>query len=523
MKKITLLFVAIVLLFSAQTMKAQFAGGDGSEANPYQISNRAELRALDDYINDAGAGKHFVLTADIDLAGELWVPIATDTLGSEAAPTIATTDTLFRGKLHGQGYKIQNMTTKAKGPWLTGLFGQIGAGALIEDVHIVGGAAGTNDASGVKAYNKIGSLVGRVYLNKDATEGITITKCSNNVSVTDPARNSNTGNSAGGLIGEIINENLAQDVILSLSYNTGDVAGGMHAAGLVGRIVGYAEIKNCYFNGTVNRNYFTLNDEINSTTGEVTNPAGSEVGMNGGVFRGGLVGYFNSGENPGFIENCYAAGVVNNNSRLFVQQQTSVMYAGGITARKDASTEIRNSVALQTVVSGIRPGISTFRVSGYTATTGSTLLTNNYAISTLALTDSANVVVTPTVATVTGQNGADVTPAAAKTKAFYEGLGWNFTDIWTIAEGASFPTLKSVATGIQSPKSGAKTLKASVSNGALTVTGLTAGESVRIYTVVGQTVANVTATGTRTTINLPTSGIYIVSAGNQAVKVVAGK
>ncbi|MDR0863489.1 MAG: carboxypeptidase-like regulatory domain-containing protein [Candidatus Symbiothrix sp.] len=76
--------------------------------------------------------------------------------------------------------------------------------------------------------------------------------------------------------------------------------------------------------------------------------------------------------------------------------------------------------------------------------------------------------------------------------------------------------------GIHTPNTN-KTLKASASNGILKVQGTIAGESVRVYTVTGQTVASQTATGSEQTIQLPAYGVYIVVAGTQAVKVLAGK
>jgi hypothetical protein len=76
--------------------------------------------------------------------------------------------------------------------------------------------------------------------------------------------------------------------------------------------------------------------------------------------------------------------------------------------------------------------------------------------------------------------------------------------------------------GIHTPNT-PNTLKTSVSDGILKVQGLVAGESVHVYNVTGQTVAGQMATGWEQTIQLPAYGVYIVVAGNQAVKVLAGK
>lgn len=71
-----------------------FAGGDGTQADPYQVSNRAELEALDGCY---AAGNYFIQTAHIDLGGESepWLPLG------------MTND--FRGNYDGANFEIQNM------------------------------------------------------------------------------------------------------------------------------------------------------------------------------------------------------------------------------------------------------------------------------------------------------------------------------------------------------------------------------------------------------------------------------
>ena len=54
-----------------------FAGGTGTESDPYQIANGAELAYLASSVNsgETYTGKNFVLTANIDLNGLPWTPI----------------------------------------------------------------------------------------------------------------------------------------------------------------------------------------------------------------------------------------------------------------------------------------------------------------------------------------------------------------------------------------------------------------------------------------------------------------
>lgn len=57
---------------------AAFAGGTGTAEDPYQIANGAQLAYLASSVNsgETYTGKNFVLTANIDLNGLPWTPIA---------------------------------------------------------------------------------------------------------------------------------------------------------------------------------------------------------------------------------------------------------------------------------------------------------------------------------------------------------------------------------------------------------------------------------------------------------------
>lgn len=77
-----------------------FAGGDGSETNPYQVSNVEQLSAVRNDLNAC-----YIQTADIDLKGYMsgndWIPIGGGTYDNET--------TYFSGIYDGNGYKIQNL------------------------------------------------------------------------------------------------------------------------------------------------------------------------------------------------------------------------------------------------------------------------------------------------------------------------------------------------------------------------------------------------------------------------------
>lgn len=123
---------------------AQFSGGQGTAASPYQVANVTDLNNVRNYLLS-----YFIQTADIDLTGNTnWEPIA----GGGTA-------FLFTGNYNGNGKIISNLTITRSGSANVGLFGHLGQGtatdpAVIRNVHLVNvnvsGARGT------------GSLVGRV-------------------------------------------------------------------------------------------------------------------------------------------------------------------------------------------------------------------------------------------------------------------------------------------------------------------------------------------------------------------------
>ncbi len=105
-KVFVLIVIALSFLFS--NAFAQFSGGDGSEGNPYQVSNAAELHAM----LDTDSSSYFILTADIDMAGDSsWVPLRSGGHGA------------WYGHIDGGYHVISNL-------YVTGEIGQIQLGFI---------------------------------------------------------------------------------------------------------------------------------------------------------------------------------------------------------------------------------------------------------------------------------------------------------------------------------------------------------------------------------------------------------
>ena len=106
---------------------AAFAGGTGTAEDPYQIANGAELAYLASSVNNGETyeAKNFVLTANIDLNGLPWTPIA----NSFSDALFGGSDyRVFAGNFDGKGYTISNVSIGSEAaPLEADVFGFFGA------------------------------------------------------------------------------------------------------------------------------------------------------------------------------------------------------------------------------------------------------------------------------------------------------------------------------------------------------------------------------------------------------------
>lgn len=84
-----------------------FAGGSGTESDPYLVSNVNQLNLMRCHEN-----KSFKLTKNLDLSGRVWLPI-----GDGPAP--------WEGEFDGAGYTISNLTIPNEYQTDVGLFGRL--------------------------------------------------------------------------------------------------------------------------------------------------------------------------------------------------------------------------------------------------------------------------------------------------------------------------------------------------------------------------------------------------------------
>ncbi len=241
-----LLGILTILLMSAQEIWGQdkyysidlyaqnFAGGSGTQNDPYLISNDMELAKLARDVNNGNTmqaflGKYFKLTADIDLKNGIWMPIGKYYNYGNGNGN----NRLFFGKFDGNGHVIKNMHIQWEGKdaWSAwGLFSTLqGASStnLTTVTNLIIKNATVEKKPDFKPYGpgyNVGVVAGELYPNVELSNiiirGSVITD-------NDETYEINNETKIGGIAGNIQNDgtyrifNIAADTQINMLKNTG--------------------------------------------------------------------------------------------------------------------------------------------------------------------------------------------------------------------------------------------------------------------------------------------------------------
>jgi hypothetical protein len=262
---------------------APFAGGSGTEGNPYQIADWYQLHNVRDY-----SDSHFILVNNLDssTAGytELASPTANGGKGWQPIGSVNITDPIytefevvdpFTGTFDGQGYEIGDLCIDRPDENGVALFGAIDVGGVIEKVEMVDG-----DVTG--GCYCVGGLVG---MNIG-----TISDCY--------ATGSVTGNyEVGGLVGW-------NEGTVSNSCSTGSVSGEGHVVGGLVGLNWYGTVNNSYSTGNVTGSH-QVGGLVGGNSGNVSNSYATG-NVTGEECVGGLVGL----NHEGTVDSSYSTGNV---------------------------------------------------------------------------------------------------------------------------------------------------------------------------------------------------------------------
>lgn len=235
----------LLLLFLCVNSYGQFAGGSGTDADPWLISTPHHLNNIRDYLGAVNSDKYFKQINDIDLGVDPW------NTGSGWEPIGSNNVLSFRGNYNGDYYTISNLTITREETNNVGLFGFTNDATIenliLQDVSVVGqnsvGAViGYQSAGTIRFSSSTGTVTGRD--NVGGLIGIVINNghintCFSRVNITGRLR-------VGGLTGS----NFSGSVVRNC-FATGNITG---ASGSIGGLIGRAQASltvNSYSTGSV--------------------------------------------------------------------------------------------------------------------------------------------------------------------------------------------------------------------------------------------------------------------------------
>lgn len=228
-----------------------YSGGEGTVEKPYQIGSADDWQEL--MATPADWGAHFILTANIDLAGITATPV-----GGETMP--------FTGVFDGRGHTVNKLAMDLPDASEVGLFGFIKEGGRIQNLGLMNA-----DVSG---YEIVGCLAA-------ANFGV-ISNCF-------AVGNVNGTNGVGGLAG-------ANGGTVNSCYAAADVSGQAILGGLIG-MHGSGAIANCYTSGSVEGTEYVGGLIGIDYQAAVVNcySTGLVIDADAGYLRGGLCGWAETG------------------------------------------------------------------------------------------------------------------------------------------------------------------------------------------------------------------------------------
>ena len=408
--------------------------GDGTLANPCQITNWTQLQAVNEWLE-----ANYILMNNLDSSTSGFADYQT---GKGFTP-IGNNSIQFNGSFNGKGYTIKNLYINNSDNDYIGLFG-INKGTIadislinsnIKGNNTVGGLVGLNYGE-IENSNSIGNVNGKEFVGGLAGEN------SKNGIIFDSYSDGNvsgSGDAVAGLVG------FNNEGNISNSYADAKVDGNNTVGGLVGNNNG--NIFNSYATGNVNGNDYHIGGLVGwNYLGNIYNSyaTGNVIGIRE---TGGLVGV-----NEKNIYNSYSSGNVSGTSTLGGLVGINIggiynsyssgnadgdYYIGGLVGLNDAGN-ISNSYANGNVNG------NDFSAGGLVGDNRGNIL-NSYSFGNVTGSSFAGGLVGINFATCTslfwdtqtsGQSasacGTGKTTSEMKTKTTFTSAGWDFINIWDI-------------------------------------------------------------------------------------------
>ncbi len=298
--KYSISFLLLLILMPLQIM-AQFAGGNGSIENPYQIETAQQLNAV-----RTNPVAHFILTANINLGVAPWNQ-------DEGWEPIGTNQNRFKGTFNGNNFTISGLkidretslqslfgyaedasiknlkviSATVTGTTNTGILLGNGSNVKIDNIEVSGTVTGTTSVGG--AIGAIGSsYIHRLHANvtvngTNTVGGLIGSQFNSHIRYSSTNATVNGGSRVGGFIGSNNGSNAAVSDNFALATVSGsaDTGGfiGFHQTGNTVRNFNSGSVSNPNggFLGTRSSGRLTLNFWNIETTGASVSAGGEGV------------------------------------------------------------------------------------------------------------------------------------------------------------------------------------------------------------------------------------------------------
>ena len=295
-KRILSLFTTILVLISAlpfpmTVSAAPTMAGDGTSANPYQITTKEQLAEFRDKVNNGEKAIYGKLMNNIVLNENLSDKMNKGETLYEWTP-IGNSSKRYLGTFDGNGHEIIGLYINTAGLNHQGLFGYTYK-CTIKNLGVSGYINAKEYVGGIVGYNWLG----------------TISNCYNTSKVSGKL-------SVGGVAG------CSSSGTISNCYNTGKVSSDEYIGGIAGLNGGGSKIINCYNLGETSGKTFRVGGVAGcNLSGTISNcyNTGKVSGKNS---IGGIAGFNNNST----INNCYNTGDV-----------TGSFYVGSVSGNNDST------------------------------------------------------------------------------------------------------------------------------------------------------------------------------------------
>ena len=270
------------------SIATSYAGGTGTQADPYLISNGAELAHLAQQVNGGTAytNTYFRQTADIDLGGHEWTPIG---LFAGSTSTPLTHARIFGGIYDGDGHVISNLKidvtyegdSSNRKAWA--LFGNLGG--VVQDLGVTGVDVRAANTQSTTSNGQTNAYVGGIAGYMTADGRIRNSYAEGSLQAITADSGTNTRAAAGGVAARTAS---GSQIVNSYGAVNAQVSFGSRVGGLVG-----------YHEGTFTTSFWdstrTANGSANASGTGTTTPTGAAGRTTAQMKAAGFVTELNAG------------------------------------------------------------------------------------------------------------------------------------------------------------------------------------------------------------------------------------